>query len=1228
MLAEIGRALSAELYPNATTNQEIPPERLLRLAQAYQAEFKPTGLHAALRTLVADDDFTPATAHERLLRLPWADVFTTNWDTLLERASETVRDRVYTIVRSKHDIPGGARPRIIKLHGSLPDSALVLTEEDYRTYPTKFLPFVNTVQQAMMETTFVLIGFSGNDPNFLHWSGWVRDHLDEAALNIYLAGLLNLSRPERQMLRDRNVVAIDLALHPRADEWPDGLRHEYATKWILSALECGQPYNISKWPTPRPATFCSEEDPLLDPIIRNVSAEPRREPSESPREIPSDERLIAVKKTLDIWKYNRDLFPRWLVAPGRVRSEVWYSTERWMSFVVQELTQLAALERLTAIRDIIWRYELTLETIPDELHAAAEAVLRSIDCTGRTVEGIRPDDVDWSATRGAWQEVTLALLTAARYRLDGAAFEKHLNAVQPILDDDVEAAHRVNHERCLWALWALDHATVGERLDAWRTDEGDSAWAMRKSALLREIGRKEDADRLTMRVVERIRATRDGPGDLGGRSREGWALWSLVETFAYDGSFQTRWDNVQARWDELAVVKCNPYPDVRNLSDQLSTDRRETRVPAFDLGMRPTESHTMQMVRPPSASRGIRLTEVAGVAPTTGVRTVAGGLVKRAAEALISDDATLGMRQMIRVAESGNDKALRRVLTRPRVAALTAASARALSRDVQIALKNSVSDIRTTRDETRFKAVRHTSVAMESLSRLVLRLEPGAALSIFDRALGLYRDTSVMEWIQLHGSLRNLLRRSWETLDDEQRTERILDVLETPIVGLDGYASAGDHWPDPSEILSEDLSPVRSEENENRWNSVVATLIRGSSAEGQVRERAAVRLAKIALWGRLAKTETERVAEAIWGVAADEEQALPDGTSLHDYAFILLPEPKVGVGRARFGRKWLSGDVANVRLGGEVGHKDSTRADDILWQAGMSVAFVRRHGRTLDLTNEEKDYLIGVIDHWSRTRAPKPSVVIPEFFRDLRTRSIWDACRGLRWLLTEIRIPNGLAERLYGQVPELIDSGISAYGILPGIDNVDEDLREDIALLMSTGLASDDRKMGESAMWSLHCWLRFASESALDFVGPPQHLIREIGVSVATRRRTVLGEALHAAKWIFEDGSEEERDAIRDLVLKGLGYLAEELRYDREDPLDEKLDVPLARWRSIQVARAMAGQGLGGHPVVKRWLQLGMDDPLPEVRRVANRRREGDAMVEVAGADGRHEFADEGGADA
>ena len=105
----------------------------------------------------------------------------------------------YNTVVDKDQIPLASRPRIVKLHGSLPAQfPLIFTEEDYRTYPTEFAPFVNTVQRAMMETVFCLIGFSGNDPNFLHWSGWVRDNLGASAPKIYLAGWLDLSTSQTQ----------------------------------------------------------------------------------------------------------------------------------------------------------------------------------------------------------------------------------------------------------------------------------------------------------------------------------------------------------------------------------------------------------------------------------------------------------------------------------------------------------------------------------------------------------------------------------------------------------------------------------------------------------------------------------------------------------------------------------------------------------------------------------------------------------------------------------------------------------------------------------------------------------------------------------------------------------------------------------------------------------------------------------------------------------------------
>ena len=40
------------------------------------------------------------------------------------------------------------------------------------------------------------------------------------------------------------------------------------------------------------------------------------------------------------------------------------STERWVPFIMPELPGLAALERLDAVREIIWRHELTLDENP------------------------------------------------------------------------------------------------------------------------------------------------------------------------------------------------------------------------------------------------------------------------------------------------------------------------------------------------------------------------------------------------------------------------------------------------------------------------------------------------------------------------------------------------------------------------------------------------------------------------------------------------------------------------------------------------------------------------------------------------------------------------------------------------------------------------------------------------------------------------------------------------
>ena len=308
---DLATEITKKLYPrNDSEGQPGEPGEnsttgdLLSLAQEYKTAFGRTDLHRFLQQQIRDGDFTPGGVHEQLMRLPWRDVFTTNWDTLLERTGPQVVERGYNTVVDKDQIPLASRPRIVKLHGSLPAQfPLIFTEEDYRTYPTEFAPFVNTVQQAMMETVFCLIGFSGNDPNFLHWSGWVRDNLGASAPKIYLAGWLDLSPHRRRMLEDRGVVPIDLAHHPEAHTWPEHLRHRYATEWVLHTLERGRPYDVTDWPSPRTGWNSTVPD-YLQPVIDVTSGQPRGEAS-ADTQSGSEDPLERVNEILNIWKHNR-----------------------------------------------------------------------------------------------------------------------------------------------------------------------------------------------------------------------------------------------------------------------------------------------------------------------------------------------------------------------------------------------------------------------------------------------------------------------------------------------------------------------------------------------------------------------------------------------------------------------------------------------------------------------------------------------------------------------------------------------------------------------------------------------------------------------------------------------------------------------------------------------------------------------------------------------------------
>lgn len=285
--AQLAARLVDALYPIASTStdeREFAQGRgksisgALRLADEFQAAYGRPQLDELLLKAIPDANYDPGPLHRLLLKLPWADVFTTNYDRLLERAASTLTFRRYGLVTNSVEISCVMRPRIVKLHGSFPSGRpFIITEEDFRTYPRKFAPMVNLVQQAIIENILVLIGFSGDDPNFLNWTGWARDNLGEQVRQIYLCGILHLTSAQRKLLERRHVVPIDLSpLFPQ-NRFPDtAVRHSRALEWLLLCLEAGQPTNPLAWPRgTRPVRTTPSAD--LPAILTPTRHDPRPE---------------------------------------------------------------------------------------------------------------------------------------------------------------------------------------------------------------------------------------------------------------------------------------------------------------------------------------------------------------------------------------------------------------------------------------------------------------------------------------------------------------------------------------------------------------------------------------------------------------------------------------------------------------------------------------------------------------------------------------------------------------------------------------------------------------------------------------------------------------------------------------------------------------------------------------------------------------------------------------
>lgn len=132
--------------------------------------------------------------HEKLLEGKWEQIYTTNYDNLLEYTAK-IKSKEWQEITNGYDLSfSDTKKNIIKIHGSLRtieernenkkfvfdnchEHCYIITKEDYDNYPIQHEAFTQLMRITLLKGVFCLIGFSGNDPNFLSWLKWVKDIL-------------------------------------------------------------------------------------------------------------------------------------------------------------------------------------------------------------------------------------------------------------------------------------------------------------------------------------------------------------------------------------------------------------------------------------------------------------------------------------------------------------------------------------------------------------------------------------------------------------------------------------------------------------------------------------------------------------------------------------------------------------------------------------------------------------------------------------------------------------------------------------------------------------------------------------------------------------------------------------------------------------------------------------------------------------------------------------------
>ena len=908
---DLVRSMFDELYP--ATGGEAPEQvqgredrfnhlNPLTVASEYEATFGRRKLDVLISENVPDSEYLPGRLHQLLMQLPWADVFTTNYDTLLERAE--VNGRTYQPVTKASELTTAFAPRIVKLHGSFPSQTpFIISEEDYRTYPQKFAPLVNSVRQSLLENSFVLIGFSGDDPNFLEWTGWIRDELGGNHAPIYLVGPLSLGSAGRSLLEMRGVTPIDLS--PLfADVSSRDRVHAMSIEWFLASLSAARPPRKEDWPKLSRAPV--SVSPGLPPLIgANLIA---READLTP---PPTLTAETVSKLVELWRVERERYPGWIVLPEGKRSGLWLRTKAWIWPLANFSKTLQINERIFLFREINWRLEAIMAPIFSEFIEPFGSAVDEIypflaDDHAAALPPTRPpssSDTSRSVIADAWVEIAFGLLRVARENYDTDRWGELKAKIDAVVRRYPQHSDRNHYETALLAIWNVDRASTKTVLAKWQPSPRSPIASMRKAALLAELDELSEARTLLRSALAEIRrALRTQGQNIELLSLEGWCayLLSLVEPSLDLAKFGAVQDEFAERWHELNAWYCDPRPYLRCFEDALSANPPQAQVPreqvrGFDPGqVSVTIRFSTGDPTPYLPSFAfIRVLEQVGIPVRLPWFNTTGRILGNACRWIAP---FVGFWSPALLIRAGKVKDITEggFLTRSQVASMNPALAKRIyAWCLQIFERELASLVGFILLHSALESL--LEVSSEVLSRLALWADGDQLRRTFSRVLFFHRQPGVRSHIRLHKACDPWFQRLFEAADVELLIEWLPELITAPFPDEAAPQPVPERSssPDPMRHFPCERIPKRNDitpENTVRINEATDWLLKRAASEtGEARRRAIDRLINLCGTPFMSDDQRQQLGGLLW--SRTTTTGLPDWLEYGASTLLGLPAP-------------------------------------------------------------------------------------------------------------------------------------------------------------------------------------------------------------------------------------------------------------------------------------------------------------------------------------------------